>query len=61
MKLTLLALAGILVAGCASESSVTVGDPGQKGVVRSDIDRAQSAAQTASAKVHEGDKDLAGN
>jgi hypothetical protein len=59
MKTILIALVAIVVAGCsAGDSNVTVGEPGQKGIVRTDIDRSKSVAQDATDRVSEGNKDL---
>lgn len=63
VKLLILgALALIVAAGCSSgDTTVRVGEPGQKGVVRTDIDQSRGVAQQASQRVHEGDAALAGN
>lgn len=59
MKFILIALVVIFVAGCSTtDSNVTVGQPGQKGIVVTDIERSKSVAKDATDRVHEGDKDL---
>ncbi len=51
-----------LASGCKSSASqtVTVGEPGQKGVIRRDIDLAHTNADGASAKIRSGEKDVYG-
>ncbi len=59
MKLILIALVGVVVTGCStSDSNVTVGEPGQKGIVATDIDQSKGVAQDATDRVQQGNKDL---
>ena len=48
------------LAGCAHDSTVTVGPPGQKGVIRSSIDRSRDVAKEASDRIQQGNKDAVG-
>ena len=58
--LLLLALAALVLAGCGSDTTVQVGEPGKKGVVRGDIDRAKDVANQAGSRVQQGNKDMSG-
>lgn len=60
MKALLLAAAAVVLLGCGSDKSVTVGDPGEKGVIRHDIDQAKDVAHGASEQIKQGDKDAYG-
>jgi hypothetical protein len=58
MRLILLSVAAAIVLCGCGESNVTVGEPGQKGIVRTDIDHSRATAQAASDRVHQGEQDL---
>jgi hypothetical protein len=56
---TLIAIAVLIAAlGCGSSEQVHVGQEGEKGVVRSDIDRAKETAAKANAARSEADSQV---
>ncbi len=57
----LFAGACLLLMGCGPSEKVTIGEPGEKGVLQRDIDQSKSTAAEASAKVKEGDKEAFGS
>lgn len=59
--LMLLAVACLIVVGCGPSEKVTIGEPGEKGVLQRDIDQSKSTAAEATAKVKEGDKEAFGS
>ena len=60
MKALLLALIALALVGCGSDKTVAVGDPGQKGVVRHDIDQSKDIAHGVSEQTRQGEKDISG-
>lgn len=45
---------------CGSSKTVTIGEPGEKGVYRRQIDKANDVAGQASEKIKSGEKDVYG-
>lgn len=61
MKLFLLGLVVLVLAGCGKSEVVRVGEPGEKGTYQREIDKSKDTAAEASAKVKEGDKEAFGS
>ena len=61
MKALILILAALILVGCGKkDTAVTVGEPGQKGVIRHDIDQSKEIANGTSDKIKQGEKDVYG-
>ena len=60
MRWILLVLATTVVMGCGSSTTVTVGEPGQKGILRTSIDTSRDVAKDATEKVKQNESDLNG-
>ena len=61
MKLFLLAILVVSAIGCGKSETVTIGEPGEKGVYRREIDKSKDVAGQASEKIKEGDKEAFGS
>jgi len=46
--------------GCGKSETVTIGEPGEKGILRKDIDTSKDVAGKASDKIKEGNKEAFG-
>lgn len=60
MRVLLLAIAAIALAGCGKATTVAVGEEGKKGVIRHDIDQSRDIAAGTSDKIKQGEKDVYG-
>jgi hypothetical protein len=61
MKFVFLGLIVLAAIGCGKSETVTIGEPGEKGVYRREIDKSKSTADQASEKIREGDKEAFGS
>ena len=57
MKLLLLLGAAVALIGCGKSEVVTIGEPGEKGTYRREIDKSKDIAGQASEKIKEGNKE----
>lgn len=58
--LALLFLVAFAAIGCGADKTVQVGEPGQKGVYRTNIDKASNVAGEATSRIKQGEKDVYG-
>ena len=59
--LILLAATALVLSGCGKSETVTIGEPGEKGIIRRDIDTSKGTAAAASEKIKQGDKEAFGS
>jgi dihydroxyacetone kinase len=57
MKLFLLAILVVTAIGCGKSETVTIGEPGEKGVYRREIDKSKDTADEATKKVKQDDEE----
>lgn len=50
----------LVAVGCGSPRTVQVGEPGQSGVIKRDVDKAQSTADEASDRIRRGEREVYG-
>ena len=55
--LILLAATALALTGCGKSEVVTIGEPGEKGTYRREIDKSKDIAGQASEKIKEGNKE----
>ena len=58
--LLLLAATALALIGCGKSETVTIGTPGEKGIIRRDIDTSKDTAAGMSEKIKQGNKDAFG-
>jgi hypothetical protein len=61
MKFAILGIIVLSAIGCGKSETVTIGEPGEKGVYRREIDKSKDVAGQASEKIKQGDKDAFGS
>ena len=61
MKFVILGILALAAIGCGKSETVTIGEPGEKGVYQREIDKSKDVAGVASEKVKEGDKEAFGS
>ncbi len=61
MKFVFLGIVVLAAIGCGKSETVTIGEPGEKGVYRREIDKSKDTADQASEKIREGDKEAFGS
>lgn len=61
MKYVVLVLSLCLLASCGPSEKVTVGEPGEKGILQRDIDQSKDTAAQASEQVKQGNKEAFGS
>ena len=60
MKFAILGILILAAIGCGKSETVTIGEPGEKGILRKDIDTSKDVAGKASDKIKEGNKEAFG-
>lgn len=61
ITLILFALGALSIGGCGTDKTVKVGEPGQKGVYKSDIDKAKAIGAEATTRIKQGERDVYGS
>ena len=61
MKIFVLGIFVIALIGCGKSETVTIGEPGEKGILQKDIDKSKDTAAAATEKVKEGNKEAFGD